>query len=116
MSARRRATLPAHTLEPRTVVDSVIRDYLARYPGAEFAYVQDTLYHREVTLLRSVLTLADMGMEDEGIPEETRVRVVRGALRGAIGDPGEAAQRVADHDAAARGAALLALGDRVATS
>jgi len=99
------ATLAA--VEPRRVVDQVIADYLARWPGAEFAHARDTLYRREVTLLRSALTLVDLGMEDEGIPEEVRVRVVRGALRGAIGDPAEAGERIDSRaalaDAMARG-------------
>lgn len=56
--------------------------YRRRMPGAAKAAATDPMYHFQTTWLRSMLDLADMVMEDEGVPPEVRRKVVRGLLYG----------------------------------
>ena len=79
------------------LVDEVINGYLRRYPGAGEADLTDGMYRWQVRMLRSVLALTDMGLEDEGISERVRAQVVRTALYGSAPNPFEAEQRVQEH-------------------
>lgn len=81
-------------LDGRDLTDEIIRSYLRRMPGAEFAFVRDSLARREMELARSLLTLVDLGLQDEGVDEATRARVLRSALYGSLEDPAAAVERV----------------------
>ena len=69
-------------------VDELISRYLARMPDAPHANAKDAQYHAEIARLRKLLTLLDMAMEDEEIPEDKRVRIIRCVI---YGGPDEAA-------------------------
>jgi hypothetical protein len=56
--------------------------YRCRMAGAGKASATDPMYQFQTTWLRSMLDLADMVMEDEGVPSEVRRKVVRGVLYG----------------------------------
>jgi hypothetical protein len=58
---------------------------------------QDPIYHFQWEHLRRVLETADMAMEDEGIPEESRSRVIRTILYGSP-DEADAIRRIAEWD------------------
>jgi hypothetical protein len=73
--------------------DELIDRYLHRMPGASEAYRNDATYHAQFHFMRRVLTAVDMAMEDEGVPEATRVRVLRSAIYGAP-DEWDAEQRI----------------------
>lgn len=64
------------------LVEDVIRRYEERMPGASRARHLDPLYHHQVAWMRSMLRLADIAMEDEGMPSETRARVIRTVVYG----------------------------------
>jgi hypothetical protein len=69
-------------------VEQLINRYLARMPDARHANSMDPQYHAEIARLRKLLTLLDMVMEDEEIPEDKRVRIIRCVI---YGGPDEAA-------------------------
>ncbi len=85
---------------PVNVADAMSR-HLARTPDTRAAYHTDAEYHRQVHTLRHLLGLVDAVLEDEGIPERTRERVVRCVLYGTP-DPTDATLRIDARAAAAR--------------
>lgn len=70
----------------------VVEDYLRRYPGAEETASTEGQFSAELALLRRILHTADLAMEDEGVGEEVRVRVLRTVVYGAA-DPEAGAHR-----------------------
>lgn len=76
--------------------DQVISRYLRRMPGAKEAHALDPQYHAQISLLRRMLSVADMVMEDEGVPEEIRLRVIRTIMYGSP-DEGAAERQQATH-------------------
>lgn len=70
----------------------VLDGYLRRFPNASEAYQGDARFHLEITHIKRILMLVDMAMEDELVPEETRLRVLRTALYGTA-DPDAAMAR-----------------------
>lgn len=56
--------------------------YRHNMPGAAKAAATDPMYQFQTTWLRSILDLADMVMEGEGVPPDVRRKVVRGLLYG----------------------------------
>lgn len=75
----------------------VISRYLSRFPGAEEAFRYDARFSAEVHLAERLLSLIDMAMEDEGVTEATRVRILRVALYGSA-DPEAAGRRMVERD------------------
>lgn len=75
------------------IVREAIERYEKRMPGASRARVRDPHFGYQTTWLRHMLDLADMAMEDEGVPEEVRAKVVRGVLYG-YPNPADAELRV----------------------
>jgi hypothetical protein len=69
-------------------VDDLIDRWLSRIPQAAKAYHQDAYYHAQMVWMRRMLTTMDMAMEDEGVPEVIRQRVVRVVI---FGGPDEVA-------------------------
>lgn len=67
----------------RDGVRNAIDRYLSRIPGADSARTFDPVYAAQMTYLQRVLETVDMAMEDEGVPESTRVRVIRTVVYGA---------------------------------
>lgn len=66
------------------IVREAINRYARRMGIIERATeAQDPIYHFQWEHLRRVLETADMAMEDEGIAEESRSRVIRTILYGA---------------------------------
>jgi len=63
-------------------VDDLIDRWLSRIPEAAKAYHQDAYYHSQMVWMRRMLTTMDMAMEDEGVPEVIRQRVVRVVIFG----------------------------------
>jgi len=72
-------------------VDDLIDRWLTRIPEAAKAYHQDPYYHAQMVWMRRMLTTMDMAMEDEGVPETIRQRVVRVVI---FGGPDEVAALV----------------------
>lgn len=64
-------------------IDEIVHRYLSRMPGAREAYHHDPAYHSQIKFMRSVFIGVDMAMEDEGVPVETRRRVLRSVMFGA---------------------------------
>jgi len=71
--------------------------YQRRMSGAGKAASTDPMYQFQTTWLRSMLDLADMVMEDEGVPPDVRRRVVRGVLYGSP-NVADAELRVQQHE------------------
>jgi hypothetical protein len=69
-------------------VDQFIDRWLSRSADASQAYHQDAQYHWQITYLRRTLTAMDLVMQDEGIAEQVRDRILRTLVLGA---PDEAA-------------------------
>lgn len=77
----------------RKKIDSLIDRWLARIPDADKAYMRDPQYHMQVRWMRRTFTALDLAMEDEGIPEQVRDRILRTLIHGAP-DESEALQRM----------------------
>lgn len=77
--------------------EEIIYRYLARMPDARTAYYKDPTYHAHIMLMRRLLSAVDMAMEDEGIEETTRIRVLRCVMYG-VPSESEALERMADVD------------------
>lgn len=79
----------------RDATDEVISRYLSRMPGAQEANALNAEYHAQIALLRRLLTVADLVMEDEGVPESVRLRVLRTVMYGSP-DEGAAERQQVD--------------------
>lgn len=64
------------------LVDDLIDGYLDRMSRAAEAYRNEPWYHAQVTWMRRTLGLADMAMQDRGVPEEDRKYVLTVAVYG----------------------------------
>lgn len=78
---------------PPKTAQYVVNDWLRRYPGADEAALTDGMYRWQLNILRSVLSLTDMALEDEGVPAEVRERVLRACMLGSAPQPVEAQER-----------------------
>jgi len=67
----------------RTDVDRLMSRYLNGVADADKAYATDPMYHAQVAWMRRTFTALDLVMEDEGIPEDVRLRVIRTLIYGA---------------------------------
>jgi hypothetical protein len=76
----------------RTPVQAAVARYRARVDDDRAART-DPQYNAQWKWLMRMLETADMAMEDEGIPRESRERVIRTILYGAP-DPVEADRRI----------------------
>lgn len=74
-------------------IDQLLDRWLARVPEARSALHKDAQYHTQFTFMRRAFTAMDMAMEDEGIPEPVRLRIIRTLVYGAP-DEAEALARV----------------------
>lgn len=72
--------------------------FMRRYPGAPKAAALDPMFHAETRVLRALLACTDMAMEDEGVPDDIRARVIRSVLFGAMPDVDESAERMRIRD------------------
>lgn len=70
-----------------------MRRYEERMPGTARARNHDPHFNYQTTWLRHMLSLADVVMEDGGVPVEVRERVVRCLLYGSP-NPAEAELRM----------------------
>jgi hypothetical protein len=61
-------------------VDEIIARFLDRMPGAANSYYHDPTYHAQFTFMKRVLYSVDMAMEDEGVDQEIRNRIMRSVL------------------------------------
>lgn len=73
--------------------DKLVDSYLRRTSLAREAAVQDGQFSMQIKWLRDVLHMLDIAMEDEGVPPETRERVLRVALYGSLENPMDALDR-----------------------
>lgn len=78
------------------IVDETLRRWRERMPGVEQADLLDAEYHHRVRQMQRMLETVDLAMEDEGIPEDVRRRVVRTVVFGAP-DETEALRRHEQH-------------------
>lgn len=71
--------------------------YRSRIVGARTAAAFDPQYAAQFAFMQRLLDVVDMAMEDEGIPEQSRVRVVRTVV---YGSPNEwdAHERMQHHE------------------
>ncbi|MER7331693.1 MULTISPECIES: hypothetical protein [unclassified Micromonospora] len=67
--------------------------YLQRMPNAREARLNDPQYHWQMQWAQRMLELLDLALDNEGIPEDTRVRVIRTVLYGTA-DESEAMRRI----------------------
>ena len=82
-------------------VRSARERYQQNMPGAHEAWLNDPTHHYLVTWMDAILTAADLVMEDEGVPEETRRRVIRTVVYGGP-SPADSEQRIAQEREMAR--------------
>lgn len=68
-----------------------------RMPGATHVQHYDAVTHFQTHYIDTMLTLADMAMEDEGIPEHVRQRVIRTVVYGSP-NPADAELRITQHE------------------
>lgn len=64
-------------------VNQLINRWLTTIPDADKAYRGDAAYYAHISMMRRMLSAMDLIMEGEGVPEETRVRVIRALICGA---------------------------------
>jgi hypothetical protein len=88
----------------QATVDELIDRYLDRVHRASEADLMDATYHAMIGWMRRLLTSVDMVMEDEGIPEAIRLRIIRAAIYGAP-DETAALDRIDAHRRAAEATA-----------
>lgn len=82
----------------RRLVQDAIDRYRSRMPGAREAQLNDPQYAHNTAWLQRMLEIADMAMEDEQIPEQSRARVIRTILYGSP-DETEALTRIEERAA-----------------
>ena len=74
-----------------------VRDARARWqngvPGAMHAQAYDAITQYQLHWMDAVLSLVDMAMEEEGVAEDTRRRVIRAAVYGST-NPADSEQRI----------------------
>lgn len=90
-----------------STVQAAIDRYCGRLPGALEAQHNDPQYAHHMAWLSRMLEIADMAMEDEQIPEQSRARVIRTILYGSPDETDALArieQQAAKADAIARNA------------
>lgn len=75
--------------------DSLITQHLGRHQDQWEDYLRDSAFHHQTELLRRLLETAEQAMEREGIPAESRRRVLETIV---FGDP-DAAPRMARDEA-----------------
>jgi hypothetical protein len=56
--------------------DETLGRYLGQQPGMREAFHTDPLQHAQVEWMRQILAAAERAMADEGVPDETRRRVI----------------------------------------
>lgn len=81
-----------------SLADDVLSAYFERYGVAEKAYQLDPWTHAHIKWLNRTIAMMDIAMDDEGIPEETRRRVLRTVVYGSADDPQVALDRMADQE------------------
>lgn len=74
-------------------VDRLMDRWLNRIPDARRAYSNDPQYHAQIAWMRRAFAAFDLAMEDEGIPEQVRERILRTLLHGGPSEA-EALQRM----------------------
>lgn len=77
-----------------SLTGELVRHFLRRYPGAESADLQDPMCRWQIRMLRSVLAIVDMVLEDLGVDEDIRRQAMTAALFGAAPDPHAAKVRM----------------------
>lgn len=78
--------------------DSIVEQYLNQDPERRKAYALDPQTHHQTELLRRMLETTERAMEDEGIPAETRARVLRAVVYGDA-EPGMVERRMTRDEA-----------------
>jgi hypothetical protein len=63
-------------------VDTTLSRYLDQQPGMRDALLTDPVQHMQVEVLRQTLNMVERALIDEGVPEETRRRVLNRAVWG----------------------------------
>lgn len=76
-----------------TEIDRLLERWLERIPEGRTANLYDAQYRAQFTWMRRAFTAMDLAMEDEGIPEPTRLRIIRTLVYGAP-DEAEALARM----------------------
>lgn len=76
-----------------TNVRDEIDRYLQRMSNAREAMLKDPQYHWQMEWARRNLELMNLALDNEGIPEDIRVRVIRTVLYGTA-DESEALRRI----------------------
>ena len=74
-----------------SLIDDVVNRYLQRTPDAGVAMLTDPQYAYHLYLARQILAVIERAMENEGIPEPVRERVLRTVLEGTDGEPSRSA-------------------------
>lgn len=65
-------------------VQRILRDYMDRFPDVRDAYENDPYARASAKLVVHVLGLADLAMQNEGVPLDSRIKVVQAGLGGAV--------------------------------
>ncbi len=81
-----------------TRTKELIDRWLSRIPNAAAAYRNDPVYHAQLQHMRRLFEALDMVLEDEGIGEQARTRIIRTLVYGAP-DEAQALARIADQEA-----------------
>jgi hypothetical protein len=63
-------------------VDTTLGRYLDQQPGMREALLKDPVQHMQAEVLRQTLNMVERALIDEGVPEETRRRVLNRAIWG----------------------------------
>ncbi len=79
-------------------IDRLLDRWLERIPEASTAHRHDSTYHAQFTFICRTSVTLEMVMEDEGIPEHVRLRIIRTLIYGAP-DETEALARMDGHAA-----------------
>ncbi len=74
--------------------DDLLDSYLKRVPGSRDAINLDPQFSMQTKWLRRALRLLDIAMEDEGVPEHVRGRVLRVVCYGTAEDVADAQLRI----------------------
>lgn len=73
--------------------EQILGRFQSEIPNAHRARVNDTRYQDHVELMRRLLAIADLEMENQGVPESARQTVLRAIVYGGL-DPAEAIRRI----------------------
>ncbi|MEV6258062.1 hypothetical protein AB0L97_32885 [Nocardia sp. NPDC051911] len=93
-------------------VDQIVRLHFVRLGPSTAAAREDATYNAQIRFMRNVVHRLGIVLEDEGIPDKTAERIVRGVLYGAPTEEAAELRMAQAANAALQRAAAMTMSER----